>query len=304
MIIRARDLGVSGRESPSELDANAKLLERLESLRRAAGLRDGPRRRVRERRAQAGAGERGRQPRQPDVALLHAVALPCVARRHGRHRCRHRLCAARHGGQRAPSRFMARTTSRCSIRRAASTWKSKSRGRATRRTSSAPRWSAPRARSCRATCTCRTMCSRNPSKETYSMNALIAPPRRSAAAPAAAAFPAKNDHYRRANAAGGGNDAMARTDRAEARAAARPERHRRQPRRRERFDCERVRRPRGARRPHADARLHRHARHEPGAAEAALRPGDRLRAGRPGRLLADADGGQCRRAGARKSRTW
>ena len=29
MIIRARDLGVSGRESPSELDTNAKLLERL-----------------------------------------------------------------------------------------------------------------------------------------------------------------------------------------------------------------------------------------------------------------------------------
>jgi len=41
MIIRARDLGVSGRESPSELDANSKLLERLESLRRAAGLRMG-----------------------------------------------------------------------------------------------------------------------------------------------------------------------------------------------------------------------------------------------------------------------
>ena len=37
MIVRARDLGVSGRESPVELDANAPLLLRLESLRRAAG---------------------------------------------------------------------------------------------------------------------------------------------------------------------------------------------------------------------------------------------------------------------------
>src|SRR4249920_3397446 len=41
MIIRARDVGVSGRESPSDLDGNPKLLERLESLRRAAGLRMG-----------------------------------------------------------------------------------------------------------------------------------------------------------------------------------------------------------------------------------------------------------------------
>jgi 2-methylaconitate cis-trans-isomerase PrpF/tripartite-type tricarboxylate transporter receptor subunit TctC len=41
MIVRAQDLGVSGRESPSELDTNTKLLERLESLRRTAGLRMG-----------------------------------------------------------------------------------------------------------------------------------------------------------------------------------------------------------------------------------------------------------------------
>jgi len=37
MIVRARDLGVTGRETPVELDANKSLLERLESLRRAAG---------------------------------------------------------------------------------------------------------------------------------------------------------------------------------------------------------------------------------------------------------------------------
>ena len=37
MIVRARDLGVTGRETPDQLDADTALLERLESLRRTAG---------------------------------------------------------------------------------------------------------------------------------------------------------------------------------------------------------------------------------------------------------------------------
>ena len=41
MIVRAADLGVTGRESPTELDANPVLLERLERLRLAAGERMG-----------------------------------------------------------------------------------------------------------------------------------------------------------------------------------------------------------------------------------------------------------------------
>ncbi|MDP2680806.1 MAG: 4-oxalomesaconate tautomerase [Rhodoferax sp.] len=41
MIIRASDLGLSGRERPAELDANQALLARLESLRLHAGLRMG-----------------------------------------------------------------------------------------------------------------------------------------------------------------------------------------------------------------------------------------------------------------------
>jgi len=37
VIVQARDLGLGGRESPAELDANRPLLERIEALRRAAG---------------------------------------------------------------------------------------------------------------------------------------------------------------------------------------------------------------------------------------------------------------------------
>ena len=40
-IVRAADLGLGGRESPSELDANTSLMARIESLRRAAGQRMG-----------------------------------------------------------------------------------------------------------------------------------------------------------------------------------------------------------------------------------------------------------------------
>ena len=41
MMLRASDLGLGGRERPAELDANAKLLARIESLRLAAGARMG-----------------------------------------------------------------------------------------------------------------------------------------------------------------------------------------------------------------------------------------------------------------------
>lgn len=41
MIMRAADLGLSGRERPAELDANTDLLQKIETMRRQAGLRMG-----------------------------------------------------------------------------------------------------------------------------------------------------------------------------------------------------------------------------------------------------------------------
>ena len=82
-------------------------------------------------------------------------------------------------------------------------------------------------------------------------------------------------------------------------------RHRRQQGGRQRRDRQRVRHARRARRLHADAGLHRDARHEPGAAEAALRPGQGLRAGRHGRLVGHADGGEPDRQGqATPRKSW
>ena len=68
------------------------------SPRRGRG--DGPRRRVDERRAEAGHRQRWRRRRQRHVTLLHAAPLPCVACGDRRDRRRDRVRAARNGGQR------------------------------------------------------------------------------------------------------------------------------------------------------------------------------------------------------------
>ena len=202
------------------------------------------------------------------------------------------------------------TRSRCCTRKDASTSRSHRRRRATRPASSAPRWCAPPERSCKATCTSPPTCSRNPLEGDKPMNKLdrtrpLPPPWSLPPRPALAmAFPDKTITIVVPTAAGGGNDAMARTIAQKLGPLLGQTDHRRQPRRRQRRDRQRIRGPRRAGRPHADVRLHRHARDEPGAAEAALRPGGRLRADRPGRLLADADGRQPGRAGEGRARTW
>jgi hypothetical protein len=103
------------------------------------------------------------------------------------------------------------------------------RRRATRRTSSVPRWSVPRARSRRATCTCRTTCSRPVERGVIDERADRIVQRCS---PRRGRLSRKGDHHRRAKPAGGANDAMARAiaSRSSGRFP-RPERHRRQPRR-------------------------------------------------------------------------
>ena len=58
MIVRARDLGVSGGESPGELDTTPGLLERLEAMRRQAGRMMGLGDVSQQRGSQAGAGQR------------------------------------------------------------------------------------------------------------------------------------------------------------------------------------------------------------------------------------------------------
>ena len=69
-------------------------------------------------------------------------------------------------------------------------------------------------------------------------------------------------------------------------------RHRRQQGGRQRRHRQRIRHARPAGRLHADAGLYRDARDEPVLAEAALRPGQGLRAGRHGRFVGHADGGE------------
>ena len=110
--------------------------------------------------------------------------------------------------------------------------------------------------------------------------------------PGAGRLPEQDHHHRRADRRRRRQRRDGAHHRAEARAAARADRDHRQPGRRQRLDRQRVRGTCRARRPHPDAGLHRHPQHEPGAAEAALRPHQGLRAHRPGGLLADADGGQ------------
>ena len=64
VIMRARDLGVTGRESPEELDSNADVLERIERVRRAAGRSGKASRSPRPRHRGIPAGSARRYPRR------------------------------------------------------------------------------------------------------------------------------------------------------------------------------------------------------------------------------------------------
>ena len=183
--------------------------------------------------------------RQRHLALLHAAALPRVACGHGCDRRGHRIRAAR-----APWRAATTRSAGALPRRGAAParpHRGGGRGRRRRRCEAriaggagAHRPQDPR----RASCTCRPMSS----------------PVRRRRSPAADAAPARPITIVVPTTAGGGNDAMARVIAAGLGAAAGPRGDRRQPSRRQRLDRQRVRGARRARRPHADARLHRHPR--------------------------------------------
>ena len=114
---------------------------------------------------------------------------------------------------------------------------------------------------------------------------------------ALAAYPEKPITIVVPTAAGGANDAMARVVGQAMSAILKQPVIVDNKRRRQRRDRQRVRQARETRRLHADAGLHRNARHEPVAAEASLRPGQGFRAGRHGGLLGYADGGEPHRQG-------
>ena len=86
---------------------------------------------------------------------------------------------------------------------------------------------------------------------------------------------------------GGGVDLVARTIGERISKGARPAGRRRQPERRRRRHRVADDRARGAGRLHADARLRRDARHEPGRAQASVRRGQGLHADRDGRRHAE-----------------
>ncbi|MEO6320610.1 MAG: PrpF domain-containing protein, partial [Polaromonas sp.] len=163
MILRAGDLGLTGRERPAELDANSALLARIEAMRRMAGARmglgdvsdsvipkpvlvsagDGPlsitSRYFTPRRCHASHAVTGA------IGVATTFALPSTV------------------ASGIPGR-QANTRSRCCTRPDKSILKSSWKAKGRTPPSSAPRWCAPPARSCRANCTCQAMCSRRPAR--------------------------------------------------------------------------------------------------------------------------------------------
>ena len=172
VIFRATDLGLSGRESPAELDADRALLARLEAMRCAAGAAMGlgdvsgsvvPKpvivspgdghysitsRYFTPRRCHASHAVTGA------IGVATAYALPGTVASAAEDRRR------THDDRAAPARPHRR----------------RGRHRWPRRTAAirVPRWYAPPERSCRATCSARLRVQHNPPKETPQKN-LLAP---------------------------------------------------------------------------------------------------------------------------------
>ena len=165
VIMRAGDLGLTGREAPAELDADRALLARIESIRCAAGRLMGlgdVSNSVVPKPVIASDGDD-----EDSVTSRYFTPKRC----HGSHAVTGAIGVATAfalPGTVASSTPAAPAcaTSRFCIRRGASTSRWPSKAKAPTPASTARRWCARPERSCKATCTSPITCSLNPSKET------------------------------------------------------------------------------------------------------------------------------------------
>ena len=127
VVMRANDVGVTGYETPAELEANAKLREVIERIRLAAG----PMMRLGDVRALTVPKLTLVAPPQDGGTHLHADVHPAPMSR--RHRCARRRRASR---RRSSFPARRRRRSRCRSRRVRRSWWSTRRARSTRRSTS------------------------------------------------------------------------------------------------------------------------------------------------------------------------
>ncbi len=271
MIVRARDLGVTGREKPAALDANTTLLERLESLRLEAGRRMGlgdVSNSVIPKPVLVSTGEsddsitsRYFTPRKCHashavtgaIGVASAFALPgTVASGTAREPGRHTLVVLHPAGQIDVEVELKGSAGAATVER-------------------------PRPHG-----------AKNHARRTASARLRVLPSRSTRRS--VARLPAQNPDPHRADARRWRQRHDGSHHRGQAGTAARPGSAGRQPGRGERCHCKRVRGELRAGRPHLDVRLRRYARDEPGPAKFRLRPGQRFRARRACRFFADLDG--------------
>jgi hypothetical protein len=272
VILRARELGLTGRETPTELDADRALMERIEAVRCAAG-------------AAMGLGDVSSSVVPKPVIASDGDDDDSITSRY----FTPRRCHASHAVTGAigvatafalPGTVISATPREAGVRRISVLHP---QGRIDVEVTVQGSGDDARVQTAALVRTARKILQGDLHIPSYvfskstegdrSMKSLIAPVVAAVVAttaPLAMAYPDKTITIVVPTAAGGGKRRDGAHDRAEARTAARTDDDHRQPGRRQRSDRERIRDPRRARRPHADARLHRHARDESGAAEAAL----------------------------------
>ena len=290
MIVRADDLGVDGRAAPEQLDADADLIGRLESMRRKAGLL-------------MGLGDvTDRVIPKPVLVSAGEDERSITSRYFTPHRC-HTSHAATGAIGVAAAFALPGTVANSTVAGAPSR---RRRSRHHRPAPAGPHRRTGRARPRRRPARGHPSIPGSHRSQDHAGRAapaglrVLHPGRRGARVRPAVPQPAHHDHrphLRRRR-----QRHHRPRDRPPARSRSRSDRHRRQPLRRPRLGRRRVRRPGPTRRAHAAAGLHRHPRHEPGPAARRLRPGRRLRADRTDRLVTERAGHRGQRAAHHRAR--